>query len=290
MKKVYLLLVSILILLSSCVHKTPFVDEYYYQALGESGEIVVTTDVEKIKEGDLDEILDTSIKENTFVKRATRVSLSLLPSDEDESYVTSGAVEGNISSFVTNTALGLSSSFKKEKEEKIKWYSDSNISLYSPQNGVLLFTDGSFPELFKRSYTERRMLIDDETAELMASSAFSLYVFEPQTLIDLGFDITQAVIDEITQTCLLFNNRSGVLTLSGYINTTSIGTARALNTLFRNQLVQSIRRSGESLNTKALASIFTTDDSTVLINDYPLSGEMKEKAQEILSKGLGGLL
>ena len=80
------------------------------------------------------------------------------------------------------------------------------------------------------------------------------------------------------------------MTLSGYINTTSVGTARALNTLFRNQLVQSIRRSGESLNTKALAGIFTTDDSTVLINDYPLSGEMKEKAQEILSKGLGGLL
>lgn len=292
MKKNYLpLLLLTIFILSSCVHKTPFVDEYYFQALGEEGEIVVTADVTRIKEGELDSIIDPEIKNNSVVKKATRVSLSLTDNpDSEETYTTGGAVEGNISSFMTNTALSFSQSFHKEKEGKIKWYSDGNTSLYSPQNGVLLFTDGSYPELFRRSYIEREMLIDDSTAALMASGIFSLYVFEPSTLIDIGFELPSAVISEITQTCLLFNSREGELTLSGFINTTSKGTARALNTLMRNQLIQEARRKGETLDTKKMSTIFTISENQVLIEDYVLTGEMKKKALSIVQKGLEGML
>lgn len=150
------------------------------------GEIVMTADMERIKSGELDEIIDESVKTNSMVKKATRISASLLKEENEEGayYVTSGAVEGDISRFWINTGLSLSSAFSKEKEEDAVWYSDAegSLSLYVPQNGVLLFTDGDYPSFYRRSYTQREMLISDEIALKMASSVFSVYVFEPESL------------------------------------------------------------------------------------------------------------
>ena len=40
-----------LIVLTGCVHHTPYTEEYYFQSLGEPSEIVVTADLDKMKEG-----------------------------------------------------------------------------------------------------------------------------------------------------------------------------------------------------------------------------------------------
>lgn len=142
MKKILFPALLFVILLTGCVHKTPFTTEYFYQALGVEGEIVMTADMERIKSGELDEIIDESVKTNSMVKKATRISASLLKEENEEGayYVTSGAVEGDISRFWINTGLSLSSAFSKEKEEDAVWYSDAegSLSLYVPQNGVLL--------------------------------------------------------------------------------------------------------------------------------------------------------
>lgn len=286
--------VAVLLLLTGCVHKTPFTTEYFYQALGESGEVVMTADMERIRNGELGELVGEDVTASAMVKKATRVSVSLESEDTGNGKVTvtSGAVEGDISRFMVNTGLMFSSSFSKEKDGDAEWYSakDGNFSLYVPQSGVLLFTDGDYPSFFRRSYTEREMLIDDETAARMASSAFSLYVFEPESLEEIGFELPDTVTSEILQTCLLFDEKDGVIKLSGYINTTSEGTARALNTLFRNQIIQEKRRGGEKLDVSSLSGIFITSGTSVIITDYALSGEMKENAKALISERLGGLI
>ncbi len=164
------------------------------------------------------------------------------------------------------------------------------MSLYSPQNGVLLFSDGDYPSFYKRAYSEREMRIDDETAALMASAALSVYIFEPGSLRELGFEIPDTVTAEMTRTCLLINRRDGELMLSGWIETTSEGTARALNTLLRNQIIQEKRRAGEKLDYPSLSTIFVVDGSSVKITDYTLTGEMKEKAGNLVSEKIGGIL
>jgi len=294
MKKILFPALLFVILLTGCVHKTPFTTEYFYQALGVEGEIVMTADMERIKSGELDEIIDESVKTNSMVKKATRISASLLKEENEEGayYVTSGAVEGDISRFWINTGLSLSSAFSKEKEEDAVWYSDAegSLSLYVPQNGVLLFTDGDYPSFYRRSYTQREMLISDEIALKMASSVFSVYVFEPESLSRIGFELPDTVTAEIEETCLLFDNKDGTLKLSGYIKASSEGTARALNTLLRNQIVQEKRRNGEKLDVSALSGIFITSGSSVLITDYTLTGEMKEKARSLIGERLGGLI
>ncbi len=281
-----LFVLLITLLLSSCVHHSPFREEYYFQALGREGEVVVTADGESIRRGDADEIVGFSAKDNAIIKKADRITVSI----EDETV--SGAVEGNISKWGTNSLLSLSSSFDKVKdgEGKTVWYTDSLYSLYSPENGILLFSSGDYSSFYERSYLEREKRIDDETASLMASSSFSVYIYSPESLSSLGFDIPQTVMDGITRVCLLFNNKEGEIKMSGFIETVGESEARALNTILRNQIIQDKRREGEALDIKALSNVFAALESSVVITDYTLTGKMKESASNLIESNVGGLL
>ena len=298
MKKIaFVLLVIVLMLVgTSCVHHYPYEPEYWFQALGDDGEYVLTADVSRLQNGEGKEIVDPSILSNPVSSKASRISLSLVAEEAPDevyplpvsSFVVSGAIEGKYSPFIINNSLKFSGS-TKVKENGLTRYKSGAMSVYAPMKNLILFTEGDYEYLYKKTIDEREKLIDDETASAMASSLFSVYVFSPETLVDIGFEIPQTVLSEMTRTCILFDEKEGVLVMSGRIETTGDGTARALSTLFKNQIVQEKRRNGEKLDTKALSGMFTTKESVVIIDDYPLSGEMKEKAKSLMSEGIGGL-
>ena len=298
MKKIAFVLLVIIVMLvgTSCVHHYPYEPEYWFQALGEDGEYVLTADVTRLQNGEGKEIVDPSTLSNPVASKASRISLSLIAEDPDEdtyplplsSFVVSGAIEGKYSPFIINNSLKFSGSVKV-KENGITRYKSGAMSIYAPMKNLILFTEGDYDYLYERTIEEREKLIDDETASAMASSLFSVYVFSPETLVDIGFEIPQTVLSEMTRTCLLFDEKDGVMVMSGRIQTTGDGTARALSTLFKNQIVQEKRRNGEKLDTKALAGMFTTNESVVYIDGYPLSSTMKEKAKSLMSEGIGGL-
>ena len=298
MKKIaFVLLVIVLMLVgTSCVHHYPYEPEYWFQALGDNGEYVLTADVSRLQNGEGKEIVDPSILSNPVSSKASRISLSLVAEEAPDevyplpvsSFVVSGAIEGQYSPFIINNSLKFSGS-TKVKENGLTRYKSGAMSVYAPMKNLILFTEGDYEYLYNKTIDEREKLIDDETASAMASSLFSVYVFSPETLVDIGFEIPQTVLSEMTRTCILFDEKEGVLVMSGRIETTGDGTARALSTLFKNQIVQEKRRNGEKLDTKALSGMFTTKESVVIIDDYPLSGEMKEKAKSLMSEGIGGL-
>ena len=298
MKKIAFVLLVIIVMLvgTSCVHHYPYEPEYWFQALGEDGEYVLTADVKRLQNGEGKEIVDPSILSNPIASKASRISLSLIAEDKDEdtyplplsSFVVSGAIEGKYSPFIINNSLKFSGSVKV-KENGITRYKSGAMSIYAPMKNLILFSEGDYDYLYERTIEEREKLIDDETASAMASSLFSVYVFSPETLVDIGFEIPQTVLSEMTRTCLLFDEKGGVMVMSGRIQTTGDGTARALSTLFKNQIVQEKRRNGEKLDTKTLAGMFTTNESIVFIDSYPLSSTMKEKAKSLMSEGIGGL-
>ena len=298
MKKIaFVLLVIVLMLVgTSCVHHYPYEPEYWFQALGDDGEYVLTADVSRLQNGEGKEIVDPSILSNPVSSKASRISLSLVAEEASDevyplpvsSFVVSGAIEGKYSPFIINNSLKFSGS-TKVKENGLTRYKSGAMGVYAPMKNLILFTEGDYEYLYKKTIDEREKLIDDETASAMASSLFSVYVFSPETLVDIGFEIPQTVLSEMTRTCILFDEKEGVLVMSGRIETTGDGTARALSTLFKNQIVQEKRRNGEKLDTKALSGMFTTKESVVIIDDYPLSGEMKEKAKSLMSEGIGGL-
>lgn len=298
MKKIAFVLLVIIVMLvgTSCVHHYPYEPEYWFQALGEDGEYVLTADVTRLKNGEGKEIVDPSILSNPVASKASRISLSLIAEDPEEdtyplplsSFVVSGAIEGKYSPFIINNSLKFSGSVKV-KENGIIRYKSGAMSIYAPMKNLILFSEGDYDYLYERTIENRWKYIDYETASAMASSLFSVYVFSPETLVDIGFEIPQTVLSEMTRTCILFDEKDGVLVMSGRIETTGDGTARALSTLFKNQIVQEKRRNGEKLDTKALAGMFTTKERIVIIDGYPLSGDMKEKAKSLMTEGIGGL-
>ena len=298
MKKIAFVLLVIIVMLvgTSCVHHYPYEPEYWFQALGEDGEYVLTADVKRLQNGEGKEIVDPSILSSPIASKASRISLSLIAEDKDEdtyplplsSFVVSGAIEGKYSPFIINNSLKVSGAIKV-KENGLTRYKSGAMSIYAPMKNLILFSEGDYDYLYERTIGNRWKYIDDETASAMASSLFSVYVFSPETLVDIGFEIPQTVLSEMTRTCILFDEKDGVLVMSGRIETTGDGTARALSTLFKNQIVQEKRRNGEKLDTKALAGMFTTKERIVIIDGYPLSGEMKEKAKSLMTEGLGGL-
>ena len=298
MKKIAFVLLVIIVMLvgTSCVHHYPYEPEYWFQALGEDGEYVLTADVTRLQNGEGKEIVDPSILSNPVASKASRISLSLIAEDPEEdtyplplsSFVVSGAIEGKYSPFIINNSLKFSGSVKV-KENGITRYKSGAMSIYAPMKNLILFSEGDYDYLYERTIENRWKYIDDETASAMASSLFSVYVFSPETLVDIGFEIPQTVLSEMTRTCILFDEKDGVLVMSGRIETTGDGTARALSTLFKNQIVQEKRRNGEKLDTKALSGMFTTKERIVIIDGYPLSGDMKEKAKSLMTEGIGGL-
>ena len=281
---------------TSCVHHYPYEPDYWFQAIGDDGEYVLTADVERLRNGEGEELIDPSFLSNPVAAKASRISLSLIAKEGTKdvyplplsSFITSGAIEGKYSPLIINNSLKFSGSMKV-KENGVVRYTNGSMSVYAPMKNLILFTDGDYSSFYQRTIEERDKLIDDETARAMASSLFSVYVFSPDTLVDIGFEIPQVVLSEMTRTCILFNEIDGVMVMSGRIETTGDGTARALTTLFKNQIIQETRRNGEKLDTKALAGMFATNDNIVLIADYPLSSSMKEKAKGIMTQGIGGL-
>lgn len=296
-KSILSLLVVVFVLVgTSCVHHYPYEPDYWFQALGNEGEYVLTADVERLKNGEGGEVVDPSLFSNPVADKASRISLSLVADEGSEdtyplplsSFVVGGAIEGSYSPFVINNTLKFSGCIKV-KENGLTRYKSGAMSVYAPMKNLILFSEGDYDYLYERTIEEREKLIDDETASAMASSLFSVYVFSPETLVDIGFEIPQTVLSEMTRTCLLFDEKGGVMVMSGRIQTTGDGTARALSTLFKNQIVQEKRRNGEKLDTKTLAGMFTTNESIVFIDSYPLSSTMKEKAKSLMSEGIGGL-
>ena len=296
-KSILSLLVVVFVLVgTSCVHHYPYEPDYWFQAIGDDGEYVLTADVERLRNGEGEELIDPSFLSNPVAAKASRISLSLIAKEGTEdlyplplsSFITSGAIEGKYSPLIINNSLKFSGSMKV-KENGVVRYTNGSMSVYAPMKNLILFTDGDYSSFYQRTIEERDKLIDDETARAMASSLFSVYVFSPDTLVDIGFEIPQVVLSEMTRTCILFNEIDGVMVMSGRIETTGDGTARALTTLFKNQIIQETRRNGEKLDTKALAGMFATNDNIVLIADYPLSSSMKEKAKGIMTQGIGGL-
>jgi len=201
-KSIFPILLVAIMVLSSCVHHTPFKEEYYFQAMGESSELVLTADVDKLRNSSLDVLPDTGIGKTLF-DRAERVSIGLMPKTVEKypldisDYDVYGGFEGNYGSFTVNTALSWSKEFEKQKTDGIKYYTNGTISAAVPKSGLLLFSTSSYKDAYEKTFSARTKLIEDEIAAQMANSTTAFFVRTPETLLDLGFELPDTAIKQI---------------------------------------------------------------------------------------------
>ena len=204
-RSVFLAIVCVL-LLASFVTKNPIGDQEYFQGLGLDGEFVITINADLI---DVSEYIESEDAAVTYItERMSRLSLALRDRRTDVPPVTTeftefdfyGAIEGDFSKKLVNGALSLSSLFSslKDSKTKLKFYVDneSGLEVAVPANGIILFSNTDVAENYNQTYTEgRTTYISDEDALKLSASQIGIYVANPRTMIDLGFEISEQSLE-----------------------------------------------------------------------------------------------
>ena len=284
-----LILTALLVLLSSCVTRSPLGDEQYFQALGLDGQFVITVNADLLDVGKYVNTSDEAVKYIT--DRMNRLSLALYNSNGDNKLVTTdfsefdyyGALEGDYSKSLINSALSLSSLFTKQKdsETKLKFFVDNESGLEAaiPAKGIILFSSTDVVENYKQTYTSDRVSnISSEDAARLAASQIGIYVSNPQTMIDLGFEITQTALDNIESILLIMND--DVISVDFRIKNEEL--ANSFSVLIKAGYVGNLRKAGEKIDVASLKKMFTQELSTVRVNDMPLSKEQQESIVQVV--------
>ena len=286
MKKLVVLALATLAI-TSCVH-SPFhgEEEYYFQAMGADSEIVVTVDAERAKVNET-----IGIEENTVTKRAERVSVALDPRTVEkkdyplsfDQYSFYGAIEGNYGKGITNMGLGMAG-FEKVKVDGRKFYEGNGIQLGVPRSGLVVFSSDDYLDAVERTVEDRKIMIPHALASEMSSSLASFYVRNPQTMLDLGFDLPITVLLKMDNAVIFINEDGFGFTLNARIEMQDERNARTLNTVLRNNIVADLRRKGEKPDFKELSKLLYQEGRIVYIYDKPITAE---EAQVYLDKANG---
>ena len=139
-KSILSLLVVVFVLVgTSCVHHYPYEPDYWFQAIGDDGEYVLTADVERLRNGEGEELIDPSFLSNPVAAKASRISLSLIAKEGTEdlyplplsSFITSGAIEGKYSPLIINNSLKFSGSMKVKENGVVRYgWVDELLNIY----------------------------------------------------------------------------------------------------------------------------------------------------------------
>lgn len=280
----------LLLLLSSCVTRRPIGDEQYFQGLGLDGEFVITINAELL---DVDQYINSDDAAVSYITdRMTRLSIALYDSKGTAGPVTEdfsefdyyGAVEGDFSKTLVNSALTVSSAFtsSKDKATKLKFFVDSQSGLEAavPANGIILFSTTDVVENYKQTYTDGRSAhISDEDAARLAASQVGVYVSNPRTMIDLGFEINETALSNIDSILMLMDDD----TITADFRIKSEELADSFSVLIKAGYIGNLRREGKKVNVSELKDMFTQELSTVSVNGMVLTEEQKDSIIQVVT-------
>ena len=287
-RSVFLTIVCVL-LLASCVTKNPIGDQEYFQGLGLDGEFVITVNADLL---DVSEYVESEDAAVTYItERMSRLSLALRDRRTDVPPVTTeftefdfyGAIEGDFSKKLVNGALSLSSLFSslKDSKTKLKFYVDneSGLEVAVPANGIILFSNTDVAENYNQTYTEgRTTYISDEDALKLSASQIGIYVANPRTMIDLGFELSEQSLENMDSILLVMDDDK--ITVDFRIKSEEL--ASSFSVLIKASYVGNLRREGVKVNVSELKEMFTQELATVSVNGMPLTEDQKASINEVV--------
>ncbi|MBR5668650.1 MAG: hypothetical protein IKX15_03445 [Spirochaetales bacterium] len=287
-RSVFLTIVCVL-LLASCVTKNPIGDQEYFQGLGLDGEFVITVNADLLDVSEYVESEDAAV--SYITERMSRLSLALVDRRSDVPPVTSeftefdyyGAIEGDFSKKLVSGALNLSSLFTRSKDgkTKLKFYVDneSGLEVAIPADGIILFSNTDVVENYNQTYTEgRTTYISDEDALKLSASQIGIYVANPRTMIDLGFEITEQSLENMDSILLVMDDDR--ITVDFRIKSEEL--ASSFSVLIKASYVGNLRREGVKVNVSELKEMFTQELATVSVNGMPLTEDQKASINEVV--------
>ncbi len=284
-------LIIMVLLLSSCVTTAEKRRPYYdFQAMGEENVIVVTVDA--LKEQALVRSAFSDLEE--FARRAKRISLSLEPTSnayplEVDALSAYGVVEGDYPKFLINTGMLYARELeRKSNSNGLTWFTQKggDVSLYTPNNDKLLFTNASYEQSYE-AFAAKNRLIDDQTAMQMAQANIAVYALHPQTFFDLGLGLPDTVIKQASLMLLLINqDEGGAYTLDAYITMDTAKLAGTLSQMVRTAYLARLKREKIPYRIADLMNMFLIEDDRVTIKHM----ELGEEQIQALRQSLTGML
>ena len=257
--------------------------------MGEEGDVVVTFSPSKSAR-----LFDLSQNQtgifNSLLQRVDRVSLALyekegsFSSDSLSQYSFYGGMEGNIPSFLTNSALLYSKDWEKIEEETTHFYRNEYLGLdvYSPTSGLLLFASDEYMKGYTTTYKERTLKIQPGLADRMANGLFGFYITSPKSMIDIGLEIPEAVLAKTLSIVLVFEeNENSEIVLNADITMESDKLAKSLSILLKSSYISNKRRKGEPLG--ELAGLFTIDENRVSIQNMLMDDQQLNDITDLFS-------
>ena len=287
-RSISLVLLAVVLLMCSCVTKMPYGDEQYFQGLGLDGEFVITVNAELI---DPDQYIQSDDAGVNYIKnRMTRLSIALYDNgttsvaDDFSTYDFYGAIEGNISKTLVNSALSMNSRFNASKDEdsKLKFFVDTQSGMEAavPTKGIILFSSTDVVSNFNRTFVQsRQKLISDEQAAKLASSQIGIYVSNPKTMIDLGLDISQASLANIETVLMVMDD--DVISIDFKLKSQEL--ADSFSILIKAGYVGNLRKNREKADVAKLKQMFTQELDKVYVNGIKLPQEQKDAINEVIT-------
>lgn len=282
-------LVSFVLVLASCAHTTPFKDRMYIQSFGTDGQLVLTVnaqsfDVEEFA-SENDVTLDSQVQ--YIADRMTRLSIVLFDrTGEYRDYPANygaldfdGAIEGNYSKALLNTALKLGGALTEEKGESgLRFFTDeqSGIQAAVPRNGVILFSSSDIEANYEKAFGSDKV-ISDEKAQKLASSMFGIYVSNPKTMLDIGLDVPQSALENIEYILIMMDTE----TLSVDFKLKSESLAKSFSVIVKASYVGDLRRDGLPIDFEQLKSQFVQELDMVYIRDLGLTDQQRDAVKAV---------
>lgn len=289
-------LASFVLVLASCAHTTPFKDRMYIQSFGTDGQLVLTVNAQSFDvEGfaaENDVTLDSQVQ--YIADRMTRLSLVLSDrSGEYRDYPADyraldfdGAIEGNYSKALLNTALRLGGALTEQKGESgLRFFTDeqSGIQAAVPKNGVILFSSSDVEANYEKAFgseassTGSDKVISDEKAQKLASSMFGVYVSNPKTMLDIGLEVPQSALENIEYILIMMDTE----TLSVDFKLKSESLAKSFSVIVKASYVGDLRREGLPIDFEQLKGQFVQELDMVYIRDLGLTDQQRDVVKAV---------
>ncbi len=235
-KSLLILVLMMIIFFTSCTHTTPFKDDYYFRALGDKGDVVVTLNVDNSRElyEDVATQQDTSALD-PIVERSDRISLSIDTSTSAEEPSYYGGIEGNFGRFSTSTALLFNSEWEKVKTSTLTYFDNPNTGLQVaiPKSGIVLFSNDDIEKVFTKTFKEREIFVPYDIAKELGEGLFGLYIEDPDDISLFTDAIPKTMLMSIDSVWCVLTGQKDDYRLFGEIRTKNTQSSRVLGTLLK---------------------------------------------------------
>lgn len=271
------------LLLSGCVHTSPFIEEPYLTSLGGDGEFVVTVDADRAAPLLESLHIESSLADNdSLSERVSRISFSAVVPElqEDGTYSDIepslyGGIEGDLPMGLLTLFLTFFGDWGEGEYDSVSYWTAEagDIAVAVPENGIVLFSTADIARPVDQSYRREKNPIPEDIARKLEAGIIGLYVEKPRNLFHLFEDLIPfLLLQSIERIWLIVDSVGDTYELHGEIDTSMKSATTVISLTLKKKYLERIRKLDEKPE-GWMESILVDSETEIIINRIELAPE-----------------